>query len=239
MVTGIVSSILATLAIALGASVLTWIKRKWPSKGPLVLYWLASATCLTVLLVATTGFVPFAKPKPPETNIDNVESRVKEWAEIVGFAYAKTTMPDTAFACTITTGNGVPVQVFRSTLQKTGYIQFMTTMNAPSDVTTLIAPMSHDQLDWLTKEMSAELDKQKIGFSIATASVPQPGGVSIGQLIVVVQKGLPVADLTQSAFADTMDDLNFASQFVSTETALLVRKITGGREVSATTKSAK
>src|SRR5258708_2795016 len=187
---GIITSRLASVFCVGGATVLTWIKSRWPTYGNLALYWIASATCLALLWFAFTGYVPFSR-RPPEMTTDNIESNVKLWFEDLGMAFKKTGTPDTYFSYSLTTRLGTPLQVSRLAKEKTAYLQLVSTLTLSPQHQAMMLTLSQDQVDAIIEEMALELSKTRIGFTIIK-HIPQTG------MAVVFQKSIPIADLTES-----------------------------------------
>ena len=231
---GVFTSVVATLLIAGGATVLTWVKKKWPQYGDNVRYWLS--ICATLLLIAYLcfGYMPFVK-RPTEINVDNIESAVKEWSEEGGYSIAKIETPDTFFAYSITTVNGNQIQVFRSNKQKTSTLQFITSLNAPTQMQILLGSMTQDQITTLSEELGAELNKQRIGFTVSTGTSQLKS--NLGVLTVTLQKGAPIREFNEDTFWHYIDDLNFSANFVMAESDIIVKRLTAGKIITAATKT--
>lgn len=232
---GIFGSILATLLLAGATTVLTWVRKTWPQYGDLARYWITTFAALAIIVYATTGYVPFAKHEPT-TSADNIAENVKMWCENLGLSIAKVALPDAYFGYTVTTLNGNPIQVGRSTKEKSAYLQFVETVNPTADQQPIIGKLTQDQLDMLTQEMAVELNKSKIGFAVSTVSIPQIDGKTQAVQVAVLQKALPISGATEAQFSNTIDDLNFAAQLIHSETAVSLKRLTIARAASAGTK---
>jgi len=101
----------------------------------------------------------------------------------------------------------------------------------------LIASLTRDQIEMLTDELAVELNKDKIGFVVTTIGIPQLGGKTVTQQIVALQKTASIAGLTEVEFSHVIDDLNFGAQLVHTETALVLKRMTATKAVTAGTKT--
>lgn len=129
---GVITSIVATVLWFGGASVLTWIRKKWPNAGNLALFWVASAACLAVLWYTATGIRPFTD-RPERVTADNIETNLKTWCTNLGLAFVNQSqaVPDSYFAYTVTTRDGNQIVVSRRTKEKPAYLQFETDLVLP------------------------------------------------------------------------------------------------------------
>ncbi len=228
---GILTSIVATVLWAVGATMLTWIKHKWPKYGDLALYWVASAACLAVIVFATTGYRPFAKPRLQVTP-ENIESNVKLWSEDLGLAFTKGNIPDTYFALSLTTRTGTPIQVTRATKEKPSYLQFVTTLAFSPEHQAVMGTLTKDQIDTVMQEIALELAKTRVGSAIATMNMPQTGTNVVGQTMVVLQKAAPIAELNEARFSDYIDDMEFTASLTRSATSLALRRATIARTIT-------
>ncbi|HXX18377.1 MAG TPA: hypothetical protein VEJ46_03155 [Candidatus Acidoferrum sp.] len=220
---GTLTSVAATILWLGGATVLTWIRYKWPKYGSLALYWIASAACIGVLWLATTGYVPFTKHQP-EVTPDNIEQNLKVWSEDLGIPYASQPMPDTYFAFSMTTRSGTQFQVIRSTKEKPAYLQFQSQMTLAPDLQALMGTLAPSQVEEVTQEVTVELAKSRVGFTMATASTQQPNGKPITQTVILLQKGAPIASLNEYNFSGYVDDIEFTAQLAKAATAVALKR---------------
>ncbi len=220
-----------------GGALIGVLKAKWPSYAPRAIYVVAGAACTAIILFTLTGRAILSNPLPPETGPDNIEENVKLWSEDLGLAFTKANIPDTHFAYSITTGNGIAIQVMRSKKEKPFYLQMITTLLlSPANQATLTT-LTKDQIDSFTDELSVELNKGRVGFSLAFMSMPQTGTNAASQTILVLQKAAPINGLTELGFSQLTDDINFTAQLVKADTTLILRRMTSGKTRSATTRS--
>jgi hypothetical protein len=230
---GIITSTLATVLWAGGATLLTWIRNRWPTYGTLALYWVASAACLAVLWFATTGYVPFSTV-PPRVTSENIEANMKQWSENLGLAFTKANIPDSYFAYTITTRSGTPIQVLRSQKEKPSYLQFVSTLMMAPEHQAIMGTLTKDQVDTVTQEIAIELDKTRVGFVIATVGLPQTGANSVGQTAIVLQRAGLITSLNESDFAAYVDDMEFAVQLTRAATTLAIKRMAGATKRAVT-----
>ena len=224
-VQGIVTSILATLLCFGGATMLTWIKTRWPQYGDLVRYWLASAASLAVLWFAMTGYVPFSK-RQLQITPDNIEANLKAWFENVGLPFTKANLPDTYFSYAITTRTGTPIQVSRMTKDKPAYLQFASTLMMSPEHQAMMGTLTKDQIETATEEIALELAKTRVGFAIASMNLPQTGTNATGQTAIILQKSAPIAGFSESSLGDYVDDMEFTVTLVRATTSLALRRAT-------------
>jgi hypothetical protein len=222
---GVFTSVLAALLWFGGAAALAYVKHRWPKYGEFSLYWLGSAVLIGLLWFVITGHPPLMK-FPPKTTVLNVGEDIKTWAENLSLPIAKQTAPsDISFAYPITSRDGLPVMVERSTDDKPDYVQFATVVTAPPDIQMLLTRLTQDQMRTLTDEIGAELDRGRIAFtySAATPTKNQPGS--------------PISGLTEEKFSQSLDDINFTANFVKLRTKLLLQSMNSARSTATASRS--
>jgi hypothetical protein len=199
----------------------------------MVRYWLSTVAALAVLLFATTGYIPFAKPKPPEVNVDSIEKAVKIWSENLGLAFTKGNVPDTYFFYTITTRTGTPITVSRMTKEMPIYLQFQANLTFSPEHQAILGTLNKDQLDTVTQEITLELAKTRVGSAIATMGIPPAAGTNmIGQTVIALQKAAPISGLSEDKFAACVDDMEFTVALARAAVNLALRHATAGRTIS-------
>jgi hypothetical protein len=225
---GIVTSIVAAVLFAVGATVLTWVRNKWPKYGSLALYWVATAACLSILSFALTGYVPFAS-HPPQVTADNIENNIKLWSENLGLAFTNAPIPDSYFGYRITTGSGNQIQVSRSTKQKPAYLQLAATLAVSLEHQAILGTLKKDQIETMMQEITLEVSKKGLGFAIASSVIPQTGTNSIGQTVMVFQKGISIASLSETSFASSIDEMESTIVLARVATQLALKRVTRPR----------
>jgi hypothetical protein len=224
---GTLTSIVATILWIGGATMLTYIRSKWPTYGSLALYWIASAACIGILWLATTGYVPLSKHQPQVTP-DNIEQNIKVWSEDLGIPYTLQNSPDTFFF-SMTTRTGTQFQVLRSTTEKTAYLQFTSQMILPPALQTVMGTLTPSQIDEVTQDVTLELARTKVGFTVATGSIPQPKGPPAIQTIIILQKDAPIINLSENDFGNYVDDMEFTTQLARASMTTALRRVTASR----------
>ena len=100
--------------------------------------------------------------------------------------------------------------------------------------------LTQDQRQTLTDEMSAELNKGRIGFNFTTvtgAQMPNVIAPPVSAVFVALQKAAFIPDLTEIKFSDCIDDVNFTVNFVKAETKIRIKQLVAAKSTSATSKS--
>jgi hypothetical protein len=225
------------LLIIGGGAVIGIIKNKWPDYAPRVLYGAAGSACVAVLLFTLTGRAILSNPLPPETTPDNIQDNVKLWSENLGLAFIKASIPDSYFAYTITTSNGIQIQVMRSTKEKTLYLEMIATLALSPDNQATLGTLTKDQIASFTDEIAVELNKSRVGFALGVNTLPQTGSATTAQTLLVLQKGVPINGLTELGFSECTDDINFTAQLVKADTSLILRRMTAGKARLASTRT--
>lgn len=230
---GIVTSVLATLLWFGGATVLTWIKHKWPRYGDLALYWVACAACLAVLWFAITGYVPFST-RPPQITPENIEANLKAWSENLGLGITKVSQlipeQDAYFGMVVTLQSGNPVTVFRGK-QKPGYLQMQCPLALSQEHLAMLNKLTKDEAHAATQEVLLELARTKLGFQMMTASgqLVAPGGSAAQPIVlqqtIVIMKAAPITnDLTEATFAQHINEIDSAIAIVRGSTELTLQR---------------
>jgi hypothetical protein len=219
---GILTSVLAAVLWLGGATALTWVKRKWPKYGDLALYWIAIAACMAVIWFAVSGHALFSWPQPQVTP-ENIEANVRHWSEDLGLAYTRGTAPDSYFAYSLTTRTGTSIQVFRSVKDKPAFLQFGSQLTMSPEHQAMMATLTKEQVDTVVQEIALELDRTRVGFTIATLSTPQTS-TPVKQTVIVLQKATPITNLDEASFAAAADDIEFTVQLVRATTSLALRR---------------
>jgi hypothetical protein len=225
---GTFTSVVAALLFLGGATVLTWIRKRWPTYGNLALFWVASAACLGVLWFAVTGYAPFSS-RPLRITTDNVEANMKLWCENLGLAFRQTNLPDTYFGYMITTRTGTQMSVSRRTKERPAYLQFETDILFAPEHQAVLSTLNKDQIETVMEEIGLELNKTRVGFTVGSLAMPQTTNNQIGQAFIALQKAAPIADLNENGFASYIDDMEFSAGLARNATQLALRRETKQR----------
>jgi hypothetical protein len=221
------------ILIAGGGAMFGLLKAKWPNYAPRVLYGVSGAACVAVLLFTLTGRAILSSPIPAQSTPDNIEANVKLWSENLGLPFAKSSMPDSYFAYSITTRGGTPITVGRPTKEKTGYLQFVSTISFSPEHQAVLGTLTKEQVDTVMQELSQELARTRVASTIAVMTMPQTGANVVGQTMLVLQRAESIANLDEAQFADRVDDMEFAVSLVRSTTSLALRRATAARGKNA------
>ena len=220
---GILTGLLATGLWAVGATVLTWVKNKWPKYGDLALYWIASFACLGIVWYAATGYIPFSQPQVRVTS-ENVESNVKAWSESAGLGFVKAPISDSYFGYTLTTRTGTPIQVSRLRSEKQSYLQFASTISFAPEHQAILGTLTKEEVDAVVQEITLELTRTRVGFAIANLGIPQTGVSTTTQTAVILQKAVLITNLSEPTFTSCIDDMEFSVTTLRAATILALRR---------------
>jgi len=229
---GILTSVLATLLLGGVSYMFTWARNKWPKYGDLVRYWLIIFAVLSVLVYTLTGYVPFAKPKPPEITASNIEQNIKQWCESLGLPFAKGNMPDSMafFSYSVTSKNNQITTVAR-TKDKPNYLQFLASLNFSPEHQAILGTLTKDQVYDVMQKIELELARTRVGSAIATVGVSQSGPIPAGaQTIIQNDKAIPIDSLNEYNFGLCIDDVDFTVNAARAVTNITMREITATRD---------
>jgi hypothetical protein len=71
-----------------GGTVIGIVKARWPDYAPRVLYGVAGAACIAIILFTLTGHAILSKYQPEITQ-DNAEVIIKQWADSLGMGVSR------------------------------------------------------------------------------------------------------------------------------------------------------
>jgi len=204
---GILTSIVAGLLLAGVPTLLTWIKKRWPENGELVRYWITTAAALAILLYATTGYVLFAKHEI-KTTPDNVEENLKIWAEHLGMNIGPASEPDSYFAHTLSIpGTSQPVVVYRSMKEKPGYLQFKGVVTVSPEHQEALSKMSQAAVNRIIQQLDLDIGRANLGCTFGQITAVNDRENKTILAGAFLQRGVPIANLNETSFVDTYDQL--------------------------------
>lgn len=236
---GVFTSILAALLWFGGAALLAFVKRRWPKYGDFILYWIGSAVVIGALWFVITGHPPLMA-FPPRVTVSNVGENIKTWAENLSLPIAKQNAPsDVSFAYAVTTRDGLSVMVEKSVSDKPNYVQFVTAVTAPSDIQLLLSTLTQEEMQTLTDEVGADLNQSRMAFSFSTATAAKTStNPPISpQLFFSLQEAVPISELNEARFSQSIDDINFTANFVKLRTKLLLKSMNAAKSTATGSKS--
>jgi hypothetical protein len=151
------------LLIIGGGTIIAAIKAKWPDYAPRILYGIAGATCIAVLLFTLSGRAILSNP-PTETTFDNIESNLRTWCDNFGLAVQK--QPENAdlyFSYLVSPYPNSHILVSR-TKQHGQFLSFRQRLTLPPDDYSALARLSKEQHESVINQMSLELARARVGF---------------------------------------------------------------------------
>jgi hypothetical protein len=177
--------------------VLGYLKANMPELAPRILYGLASATCVGILLFAFTGRAILSKA-PPEITVDNVEQNIRTWLDTFKVGEQVESDETAYFTYAVTLANGNHVIVARSK-GRDHYITFTASVMVSADHASLLAKMDANEAQQIEDEVDLDLAMFKIGRTMI-------GSPLKGVLII---KSVPItSSLTESEFASALDEMD-------------------------------
>jgi hypothetical protein len=232
LVQGILGTLIYELLLAAAiAGLVAWLRSKQSTWAAPTLYGLAAFTAVLVILVTLTGR-PLLSKQPEEVTGENIETKLKTWAENLSLPFAKGAVPDSYFSLSLSTHSGTPIVIARMLKDKPAYLQFVSTISFAPEHQAIMATLTKDQADTVMQEINLELAKGRVASTIANMGIPQTGTNGAGQTVVVLQKGVAIAGLNEANFADRVDDMEFTVSLVRSATQLAIRRAVAGRMIT-------
>jgi hypothetical protein len=224
---GVIQGILGTLIYdlllaAVVAGAIAWLRSKQSRWASPVLYGLGAFTAVLLIAYTFIGHGLLLKQKP-ETTSENIEDNVKAWTSALGLGTQSVPVADTYFAYKITLANGNAVVVARGSKEKTGYLQFEIGVVPSPEHQAILATLTKDQADVVTQEVTLELARSKIGYTMAG-----PDAQHLMQAVILM-KAVPLANLNEATFAAALDEVDSAVSLIRAAFALSLQHVTTSR----------
>jgi hypothetical protein len=204
----IVSNFVTAGLLGGGGILLTLIRHAHPELATLILYGLAGAALIGVLLYVSRGRPLFSLRE--RVTSKNIEGCVKAWAEALGIGMTNPDqkLPDVFFGLQITLKNGNPVAVMRLKL-KPQNLQMQSHLIFSPEHQVAIAKLPVSTIDNLVNMLHFELSRAKIVHTIAIPVAA--GGIKVPQsTIITISNAVPINDdLNSSKFAECLDEIDY------------------------------
>jgi hypothetical protein len=179
-------------------------------------WWLVMGVATITLVFSSIGLYRIFQPAG--TSPENVEENIKAWAD--EFQLGVTMLPpdpNIDLGLVITTRGGSPIEI-RRTKQNPTYLQMQSNLVLSADHQKKLAALTEEQSEFVSEELSLELARTRMGFTI----VGPPAGSQPQIQIVVLSKGMPISGLTELAFSGYIDEMDSAIRVSQMETSLLL-----------------
>ncbi len=82
----------------------------------------------------------------------------------------------------------------------------------------MLAKLTDEQSEFVTEELTLELARSKIGFTILGPPAQKEPQIQL----VVLSKGVPISGLTERVFAEYLDEMDSAMRLSRSATALML-----------------
>lgn len=216
---GLFASLLWELLLALGVGALiAWLKatkQQWA--GPAI-YGLFGFAIVLVIGYALTGQFPLSKTQP-QTTAENVEANIKVWADDFQLGVTKhPPQPDVDFGLTITLkGSNNQVEVLK-VKQNSAFLQIQSKLTLSQEHQNILAKLTQEQSAFVTEELSLELARSKIGFTI----IGPPAQTEPQIQVTVLSRGVPIAGLSENTFVGYLNEMDSAIRLLRSTTTLLL-----------------
>lgn len=179
-----------------GGVVLAILKKRAPSWASPALYGLGGSALIAVVILALGNLSSL--PQQERVTPANVEAHVRSWCDALGLAIKRQPVEADSyfsFAVTLNSGNVITVNRIR---ERDRYIIFRGGVTVSPDHAAIIGKLSDEQRIRLTDELTLELARSKLGFTI---------GTPIRR--VLLAKSVPIGNgLTEDVFAGYLDEID-------------------------------
>ena len=193
-----------------------WLRHKNVSWLPVLFYGFAGSVLMSVLIFTLLGRAILSRQQP-EATPENVEKNIRAWSDAFQLGVTRLPADQTIeFGLVITAKSGNPIEI-RKTKQTT-YLQLQSNLVLSPEHKEMLAKLNPEQSEWITEQLSLELARSKIGFTILG---PRARNEQPEMQIVVLSKGVPIYGLTEMRFAEYLDEMDSAIKLSKTTTALM------------------
>ena len=205
-----------------GAAAFGYIKRRWPDFAPTLAYGSLGVIVVAILLFTFTGRGLFTKSIPPAVTVDNVEQNLKKWVEDLGMMIGPAGEPDTYFAHTVSSPNGIPLEIFRSSKEKSGYLQMKTIITVAPEHQVALAKMSTDQVQRVMDELDIEVGRTGAGCTLIALTSPADKDHPSTLTAIGIQRGIPIDNLNEWNFSENFDQVTRIAESVKASLRLAI-----------------
>ena len=218
------------LLLGVGAA-LGYLRAKWPTIAIPVLYGVAGAACVGILVFTFTGRGLVSK-RSADVSPEHLEESIRKWADSAGLSVAK--MPsvpqDVYFGLVVTLADGNPISVFRGK-EKSNFIQMQCPLTLSQEHLAMLGKLTKEQADDAIEEVTLEMNRARIGFIMQTASVPPlptqqvtTTRPSIFQQTILVTKPLAIQDAGEVSFIASINEIDSQIGIVRGVTDLTLKR---------------
>ena len=209
---GLFSNLVWWIIIVVGGGLLALLKVKWPRIAGPALYGLLGVACLATVCFVAVGR-PLLSKEQPQTTTENVDANIRAWADSLGMGVTRFQLPDAYFALGITLKNGNQVVIGR-VKERPSYLEIQSSLILSPEHQAILSKLTKEQAADVTEEVTLELARSKIGYTITG---PPPGQMQT----VLLQRSVPITSgLTEATFGGYLDEMDSAISLVRLATTL-------------------
>lgn len=215
----LVSNIVSGILVLGGGALIAVLRHYYPNEAPVVLYGLAGATSIAVLLYAVRGHAVFSLRE--RVTPKNVEEKIKKWSDALGIGVAKPDqqLPESLFSLRLTLKSGTPVAALRMK-NRPEILQLQNQLTFSPEHQAAIGQLAPAQAAKLIDKINIELARSKIGYTIGVL-VPLGSVENPQNTIFTIVKGVRINDeLDRERFVQYVDEIDSGTSLVKAVTAL-------------------
>lgn len=214
---GLLTNGIYAILILGGGLMFGYLKKQGSALLPTFSYAFGGAACVAVVIFCFRGIANMPHT-PIQTTGDNVESEIVDWTNSLGIAKTPVYIPDTFFAYKMTLSDGVPVLIVRSRKSDPGYVSFTAALTVGSSMGDLIAKLTDQQATTVLQELTLELARSKLEYSILSPNGPRH------LQAVSLDKPVGIPSLNEAEFLQTVDEIDSAVGLSRASLALSIQR---------------
>jgi hypothetical protein len=188
------------LMIGVGA-LIARAKSKWPTIAPSILYGVAGATLVGVILFTLTGR-GILTPPPQKITPENVEENIRTWVNEVGLSVkvlADTqSPPGSIFTVEARFDNGDPVYITRLKSQDV-WLVIHSTLTVSSPHADMLGKLTPEKANEISNELNLEMARTHVSY---TYDSPLK--------VIHVEKRILLTSATREGLITAVNDIDFA-----------------------------
>jgi hypothetical protein len=195
-----------------GGTLLGYLRKRLPEHASSIAYGIFGVTCVAVLLYTITGRGLMYRKPPESVTPENVEGNIKAWADHLAMSLERQPPEgDVFFSYVAHVRMADPVIIARAK-EKPGYLQFAATLTASQEHQAILSKLNRHDYGKFLNDLSLELARLRMATGVVFRTDNRRGAE--GNLVILLQKAVPIPDLSEGRFVEAFDDVSLASNEV-------------------------